>query len=294
MYGYIRPYRDELKIRDYELFRGTYCGLCHALKKRYGFLCRFLVNYDFTFLAMLLSESEKPRMCIKKCIYHPLRRTACPEFTAEMDHAADCTVILAWWKLRDTAADGGFIQSLAAKIGCLFLKHHYRKAEGRCPGFAVRVKQDMQRLAEIESKQTASLDAPADTFADILRAAAWGVSDETRRRILEELLYHVGRIVYLLDAADDLPDDMKTGNYNPLLYRFKPENGILSDEDTAALRLTLQHSHNAVSGAFELLPDTAYTDILNNIIYFGLPAVAQAVFSGEWNRRGGRKERSNL
>jgi hypothetical protein len=32
MFGYVRPYRDELKVKDYELYRAVYCGLCHSLK----------------------------------------------------------------------------------------------------------------------------------------------------------------------------------------------------------------------------------------------------------------------
>jgi hypothetical protein len=36
MFGFVRPYKDELKVKDYELFKSVYCGLCHSLKKRCG------------------------------------------------------------------------------------------------------------------------------------------------------------------------------------------------------------------------------------------------------------------
>ena len=49
MYGYVRPDKGELRVREYELFRAVYCGLCQALRERYGFLSRFAVNYDMTF-----------------------------------------------------------------------------------------------------------------------------------------------------------------------------------------------------------------------------------------------------
>ena len=294
MYGYIRPFRDELKIREYELFRGAYCGLCHTLKRRYGPLGRFLVNYDFTFLAMLLSERTQETLCPKRCPYHPLRRTGCPEASRGMDTAADETVILAWWKLRDSAADSSGIKSLAAKLGCGVLRRAYKKASLRCPEFVGCVQSHLQELAALEDAHSDSLDRTADTFANILRGAAAAEPDERRRRVLGELLYHTGRIVYLLDAADDLERDAYYENYNPLLYRYEVQDGRLSDDDSAQLRLTLQHSHNAIASAFALLDESAYTGIIANTIYYGMPAVTQSVFAGTWNRRAARKERKSL
>ena len=55
----------------------------------------------------------------------------------------------------------------------------------------------------------------ADKFAKILAAAASGIEDVKRHRILEQLLYHAGRVVYLLDAMDDLPEDIEKDGYNP-------------------------------------------------------------------------------
>ncbi|MDR2606325.1 MAG: DUF5685 family protein, partial [Oscillospiraceae bacterium] len=54
----MKPYKPELKMREWETYHAVYCGLCASLKKRYGFAARFAVNYDFTFLIMLLADSE--------------------------------------------------------------------------------------------------------------------------------------------------------------------------------------------------------------------------------------------
>ena len=51
-----------------------------------------------------------------------------------------------------------------------------------------------------------------------------------KRRVLEQLLYHLGRWIYLVDAADDLPEDFASGSYNPLLRRFGLEEGELTGE----------------------------------------------------------------
>ena len=43
------------------------------------------------------------------------------------------------------------------------------------------------------------------------RCAAEGVEEPVRRRVLEQILYHLGRWVYLIDAADDLKKDAESG-----------------------------------------------------------------------------------
>lgn len=293
MYGYVRPNRGELKMREYETYRGVYCGLCHTLRKRYGAIFRFAVNYDFTFLAMLLAGSEPVPVTEKRCPYHPLRRTGCPAESVSMDAAADYSVILAYWKLHDSAEDGHFMQALAARVLRLLIRRGYRRAAERRPAFRHSVEENLRELSRLEVSQCASLDAVADRFALILQAASQDEEDENRRRVLSELLYHLGRIVYILDAADDLADDVKEGNYNPLIYRFGAEGGKLSEEDEAELRRSMQFSHNSMASAFALLDNNPYTDILSNILFFGIPMVTQSVFSGAWreNRRE-RKERS--
>ena len=295
MYGYVRPERGELKVREYELFRGAYCGLCHTLKKRYGPLLRFAVNYDFTFLAMLLAGPEKRGTCKKRCPYHPVRVTACPEPDEAMDAAADCTVILAYWKLRDGVADKGFFGSLGCRLLSLALRPAWRKASRLRPEFGKTAEEELRQLSALEREQSPSIDAPADRFARILRAVSGVERDPVRRRVLGELLYHLGRIVYLLDAADDLKEDTASGAYNPLRFRFVPVDGKLSPEDEKELRLSLQHSHNSISAAYSLLDKNPYEGILTNIIYIGLPAVTQAVFSGVWRAsRRDKTERSRL
>ena len=97
-----------------------------------------------------------------------------------------------------------------------------------------------------------------------------------------ELLYHLGRIIYILDAVDDLAEDTAAGRYNPLRYRFSVLDGKLSEEDERTLRTGLQLSRNALASAFELLESGDYAGILSNTIYLGLPVAAQAVFAGVW------------
>ena len=289
MYGYVRPLRDELKLREYDQFRGVYCGLCHRLKKRYGPIFRFAVNYDLTFLAMLLAGEDEQNTSLLRCPYHPFRKTACPNGCDSLDAAADYTVILAYWKMRDGVRDERFLKSLAFRILSAVMKPAYKKASSLRPDFAGETKDNLDALTALEEEKTDCLDAVADKFACILRAASDGAADSEQKRILRELLYHLGRIVYILDAADDFSDDAKNGAYNPLLYRFSLTEGRVQEEDEAILRQSLQHSHNSICAAYALFPGNPYKSILDNIIYYGLPAVTQSVFSGEWRASRHRK-----
>lgn len=101
---------------------------------------------------------------------------------------------------------------------------------------------------------------------------------------------HLGRWVYLVDAADDLRADIKSGGYNPLALRFTPKDGALTPADSEVLALTLDGSVRAMAAAFELLPETKYTPVLRAAVYEGLYAVGAAVLHGTFRKRQRREE----
>lgn len=53
--------------------------------------------------------------------------------------------------------------------------------------------------------------------------AAPASGEAARDRALQQLLYHLGRWIYLIDAQDDLEEDRASGNYNAVAARFGPE-----------------------------------------------------------------------
>ena len=82
MFGYVRPFRPELKCKDFDLYRATYCGLCRCLRRRYGLIAPMLLNFDFTFLALLLWEPEEGfTPCRGRCHANPLRKLPMGYFT---------------------------------------------------------------------------------------------------------------------------------------------------------------------------------------------------------------------
>ncbi|MBE6969620.1 MAG: hypothetical protein E7442_05825 [Ruminococcaceae bacterium] len=279
MYGYIRPLRGELRVRDLERYNEVYCGLCTALKKRYGPLARFLLSYDLTFLALLLGGDEGCGSHF--CPLHPLRRRRCGSGSG-IDMAADGSVILSYHKLCDEVRDNRGLKRLRAGLLRTLLRGAYHRVRERLPETDESVSRELARLAVLEEKNCASLDESADCFAQLLAAFSVLAADNERQRVLRELLYHVGRSIYILDAVDDLQDDVRAGRYNPLRFRWgdKPDEAAMEE-----IRGTLNLSQRMAASALQLLERDENTPITENILMLGLPAVSGLVLSGEWKNK---------
>lgn len=249
-----------------------------------------ILNYDLTFLAMLLSEGGGT--CERRCAVHPIRKRRCACGDAAMDVAADMSVILTWWQIRDGIADHGFFKGLKYRAAALLLRRAYRKAQRRQPDFDRETQRNLTALAALEKEKCPSLDRPADTFAALLAGAAQHIADPVKRRVTEQLLYHLGRWVYLVDAADDLADDLRTGSYNPLALRFSLKDGALTAEGRQQFAATLDGSVRAMAAAFELADFGVYTPVIRATVYEGLYLVGAAVLNGTFHRR--RRERQAI
>ena len=291
MFGYVRPSLERLGEEEKERFQAAYCGLCHALGQRYGGVSRMILNYDLTFLAMLLSAGGGER-CEKRCIVHPVKCRPCVCGDTAFDAAADISVILTWWQLRDGVADHGFFGGLKYRAAGLFLRRAYRKASRLRPNFDAATRRHLEELAALEKANCPSMDAVADTFARLLAEAAEAVADPVKRRVLEQLFYHLGRWIYLVDAADDLKKDVKSGAYNPLPLRYGLTDGAWTEEAKAQLAMTLDDSIRHMAAAFELADFGAYRAVVESVLYEGLYAVGRAVLDGTF-RKGGRGRRQS-
>lgn len=278
-----------MKVREFEQFKACYCALCNTLKNRCGTAARFILNYDFTFLAMLLSDESSPSYEYKRCM-SVLGKKCCVCRNEALDRAADCSLILAFWKLKDSVSDDSFMKSIPSRFALLFLRSAYKKAAGRAAVFDGAVRERIGELSRLEREKTCSLDMAADQFAKILEAAAGEVYNEEKKRAMEQLLYHTGRWIYILDAFDDLDEDEKAGRFNPVAERYKLGGGEHGADERESLRITLDHGMSLIGSAFELMPETAWAPILRNIIYLGMPAVTERVLSGTWGAAG-RKEK---
>ncbi len=295
MFGYVRVWKPELKMVEFELYQGVYCTLCKRLGKRYGAMSRMTLSYDFTFLALLRMALSADTVHFQKgrCPYNPLKKRQCCLENPEVDFAADAATLLTYYKLQDTIADAGFWKGLSARFLLLFASRSHRKAAQRYPDLEQVIASCMEKQAALEQAKTASIDVAAEPSAQMLSyLAQMGAANDRDRLILERFGYCLGRWIYLVDAVDDLPDDLKEGAYNPYIVsrqlRLEEEERIRETQSYAVL--TLNACLAECVAAYNLLEIHRFDGILRNILEWGMPAAQKQAVTPK--RRSDECERS--
>ena len=310
MLGYVKIDKGELKVREYEVYTGYYCGVCKSIGRRYGQLPRMVLSYDAAFLAILLAslsdESDAPVQ--EHCIAHPVIKKKTVIRNRAIDYAGDVMLILAWYKLADDAADEG---KAYAKPVMLMMKRIFRRLNSLYPELCSSVKCHLSALSALEREKCASIDMAAEAFAKIMEdifteglqavygseppqqtspgadRSDYGISgmqDEPcgfaspgndTRELLARAGYHLGKWVYMIDAVDDIEENIESGAYNPLLFRFKFDAANETADEFRAriepdLRFNLYHYLAMLSRCTDSLDIRKNAGIIENVIYFGL------------------------
>ena len=271
MFGYVRIYKDELKCKDFELFRSYYCGLCRALGEKCSQSSRLGLSYDLTFLAIVLSAlTEDEEEFIKKpCIVHPFSKRRSVKLTKSLEYSAHMSVILGYLKLCDDFSDDKSIKAFFGKIiyftAFLKSKKLYREEYNA-------LKEQMMRLTSLEKINSSSIDEVADCFGKMLEILFTPEFIDKDKRVLAWLGYNIGRWIYIIDAYNDMKKDFKSGSYNPFLTDVKTEEELLKKEEILREQLssTLTFTLENAASSYELLTVYKNDDIIRNILYLGL------------------------
>ena len=275
MFGYIRTAKPELKMRDYEVYRGVYCSLCRRLGKSYGFLSRLTLSYDFTFLALLDMSLKEGCTAFKpgRCPFNPAKRCNYLKESKDLDLSSAAAMIMLYYKIDDDIKDEkGIKKFISLLIKPLFSRAH-KKAAKSYPDIEAAAAEYITAQNLVESENTHSVDKAAEPSAVVMaRILSLLSEDEGQKRALSRLGYCLGRYVYLLDAACDYQNDEKTGSYNVLRF----VGGDIKEYVTAQLYTAV----NEAAKAFELIDIKKHKPILGNIIYVGL----EETFKKELNK----------
>ncbi|MGI6711739.1 MAG: DUF5685 family protein [Bacillota bacterium] len=293
MFGYIKPEKEELKIREFSLFRAYYCGLCLELKKRYGQASRLLLNYDTAFLGLFLSSinNEEEKILPVRCPVHPVQKQPVIIDNFYLSFAADINILLAYHNLLDNWQDDRSYFSLA---GTKLLSKTYQKAAALHPKIDRLISEQTGQLFLLERNKSKSIDAAADTFAKILEEIYLVKSTPSARmKAIKWLNYNLGKWIYLIDAFDDLGDDIIKGRYNPYLYAYEYqgegyENFLQQIKPQA--QFLIMYTLSQIGQAYELLNVTKNKGILENIIFLGMRKTTDNVL----NQRSCQKREKRL
>jgi len=281
VFGYVKAYKPELRIKEFEFYKAVYCSLCRDLGKKYGLVSRFSLSYDFTFLSLLhMSLRGGPAPTERKaCVCNPLKKCnfLCSGELPEMPTAA--AEIMLYSKLNDNIADEGFLKGIGYRVLRLFSKSGYKKAAAKYPELDLIFKEYLKAQNELEKRNETDIDIAAEPTAKMLSSLFALCSPDGETRALERLGYVIGRWIYILDAAADLEKDIKKNRYNPFKSEIKENNinEFLKQRVLPSLNMCIGEAENA----FELLNIERFKNILGNIIYVGLEESQNAVIFKE-------------
>lgn len=283
MFGYIKVCKDELKVKEYNLFRSYYCGLCKTLKQEYGFASRMGLSYDVTFLALLLSavSEQQTKLQPERCIANPFRKRPICVSNEEFCYTAAVNVMLMYAKLADDLRDEHSLRSLF----CMPLFYSAkRKAKRQYGNLFAEITEHLRALSALERQNCAELDRLAHEFGMVMSAVfCVPFLEEKQQRVFSHIGYCLGRFIYILDAYEDREKDKKAKSFNPFLLAEQP---IDEEELKNALLFTLSD----IANSCQLLDVKKNKSILDNIIYLGLQESMDRVFGGACN---GEKQKEN-
>lgn len=272
MFGYIMPEKPELKIKEFDVYRAYYCGVCKSIGKRHGQLKRMTLTYDAAFLALLLCSvlSIKTGMSKERCIVHPVKKSFVTH-NEIIDYSSDINIILAYNNMKDKWKDD---RSKVALAGMAAFKRSYKKLVVEYPQKCAIINQRLGDLAILEKEKCASIDMASEPFAKLMEEVLdYNKLDDKTRQILRWMGYNIGKWIYLIDAFDDLEDDVKNSSYNPFLIHFKyngQDVSVFKEEIKNQVEFTLLYCLGEASKAFELLSTKENKGILENILYMGM------------------------
>ena len=286
MFGYVRAFKPDLRMCEYDAYKGIYCSLCRELGKNYGVFARFTLSYDFVFLALVrMAVREDDQMTFKKvrCPFYPLVK--CRNICTSDDsvkYSAAVAMLLFYEKIRDNIRDESFFKRLKYYLIYPMAAWANRKAQKQYPEIAHKISEYMAAQQKIEAipYKGSGFDAYADpTSSALSEILSFGIDDEKSRRILARIGYCIGKWIYLTDALDDLRDDLKKKRFNPFIQKYQLFNITelefekISEDMTGQLNVCICEA----CSAFELLDVRYFRQIIENILYKGLPAVQNEI-----------------
>lgn len=261
MFGYVTIDPGTLPKDALERYRGIYCGLCRTLKQRYGNKGRITLSNDMTFLAILLNSLYEPEETVSEghCMFHPAKKQTFIQ-TEFSIYAADMNIVLAYHKCLDNWADD---RSAAGLAQARLLEGAYLKAKDLYPEKCEIIAQTLSHIGGLEKENTSGVDALANLTAYML-GEIYAVRSDYWAGALRAIGGAIGRFIYLMDAYEDLPADIRKKRYNPLIGMKDGEQYELALKDSLSMLIA------ECTGAFEILPLEKDVDILRNILYSGI------------------------
>lgn len=280
MFGYVVVEKPSLRLREYDYYRATYCGLCHAMGKCMGCASRLTLSYDMTFFALIreMLEGEEVLFVKKRCPRHPIKKIETVEINSQLEYSAYVGGILTAGKIEDNINDEKGAKRAIASFLRFFLSKMEREADKNLPEISYLVEQKLSELKEVETNMVRSIDVPADIFGDMMGSLLSYGLDGDKKLVASNIGKRIGRWIYIVDAFDDYDKDRKSGSYNPFVLLYDAEN--FSEDNLISISKMLEAELALALSAIDLLDedsDKTRSEIIKNILCLGMPQSVKKV-----------------
>ena len=256
MFGYVAADIKGLSKEERAIYKAHYCGLCHALKERYGSIGTSSLSYDMVFLEMLLSDlnDRDETEGSERCAVHPVKEHRYI-VTDSTYYAADMQMLLGYYSLLDNIHDEGKGEREEEKYRAIIAE-----LTRKYPRQAEALKENLRLISIKEEERSKDAEALALLTGNFLGEIFVDDDGSFFRDDLRTLGCGLGRFVYLLDAWCDRKKDRKKGAFNPLA----------DDIGRSDMKDMLIDAAATASSAFERLPLDQHVSIMRNILYSGI------------------------
>lgn len=261
MFGYVQAHKPELKMKEFYKYKAYYCGLCKVLKEKYGFLGQMTLTYDMTFLVILLTSLYECETAQdeKRCVVHPVKKQKML-YNEITEYAADMNIILTYHHFVDDWKDE---KSAVGLAGLHALRKTYLELEERYPEKCRMIRKCLKLLGQCEARGEENIDLTARYFGELM-AELFVYKKDVWEKTLRRMGFYLGKFIYILDAYDDVEEDIEKGNYNALIPMYGDSEFDRKCHDMMNLILA------ECTSQFERLPCIEDAEILRNILYAGV------------------------
>ena len=280
MFGYVIVDKPSLRIREYDYYKATYCGLCHTMGKCTGCLSRLTLSYDVTFFVLVreMLDETKVEFVKKRCVRHPINKINTVKINPQMEYAACVGAQLAYGKIVDNVNDEKGIKRFGAKVSRALFSKMDMKSFDMAPAMAELITEKLDLISQIENDKVASIDAPAEVFGDMMAGLLSYELEGEKKLIAQKIGKRIGRWIYIVDAFDDYDKDRKTGSYNPFVQLYEGKD--FTDDELLSISKMLEAELSLAFSAIELLDeggDKIRSEIIKNILCLGMPASVERI-----------------
>ena len=261
MFGYVNVNWKELLEERQNRFGRVYCGVCRRIREQSGNASRLGLRYDIAFLSTLLMSLYEPEETSgpNACALHPISKRPWVD-TDCIRYGADMNVALAYYNCLDDWQDD---RKQTARLMANVFGKNMPRIEDRWPRQCTAIAECIAQLSRLEAENCPSADETANCFGHLM-AELFVMQEDHWSPTLREMGFHLGRFIYLLDAAVDFRKDLKQGKYNPYIAMGMEAEDWPRWEDYLVLTMA------KCTECYERLPLVQDKDILDNVLYSGV------------------------